>query len=413
MMTVLRNRSLLILGAAESVSAIGSWMTMMALYALLVFEGDGGLAVTSGIFLAGMLPTLLLSPAAGWLCDRFDPRRLMIGSYLLSGVTVIGLLFATGLPWIYGLLVVKASFYSLLMPARQASVRSLVAKGDLTRANAFLMQMAGLMKILAPMMAGAVLALVSPRTAMLIDLLSFVAAAAILTLLPPLLPGSGASGTDQSGPRPSLLRTLNEISRSHPLFVPLFGSVFLLLVVVIGFDVTAAVVTRDILQGDQRLFGLLVGLLGLGQVLSAGTLMLWKRKRNPWNDVLIGQVLIGTVPAALAMAPLLGSPALATAVMAVSCFLGGLGSGLLNVQSMTLVQLMSPPGWLGRLGGVVQSVMVGGQLTGMLLTPLLVPHVVSLTMYFGIGTLAILALCSYSMLLIARQTGGNSATNEV
>jgi hypothetical protein len=62
--TDFKDRTLLIIGAAEMVSGIGDWITMMAVLAMLVFRGDGGVMSSSGIFLAGLLPTCF---PARWL----------------------------------------------------------------------------------------------------------------------------------------------------------------------------------------------------------------------------------------------------------------------------------------------------------------------------------------------------------
>ncbi|HEX9013800.1 MAG TPA: MFS transporter, partial [Anaerolineaceae bacterium] len=164
-----KNRPLLILGISESVSNTGSWVTMMAVYAMLVFQGKGGLAESSGVFLAGLLPMLVFSPAAGWLCDRFDRRKLMIGSELLSGAVIGGLIFARQPAVIYALLALQAVTTALMTPARQAVVPQVVPPEELTRANAFLQQLAGIIKIAAPSLAGLVLTLLSPHQAIILD----------------------------------------------------------------------------------------------------------------------------------------------------------------------------------------------------------------------------------------------------
>ncbi len=59
---LLKNRTLVTIGVAESISGIGDWITMMAIFAILVFRGTGGVAESSGIFMAGLLPTLAGQP---------------------------------------------------------------------------------------------------------------------------------------------------------------------------------------------------------------------------------------------------------------------------------------------------------------------------------------------------------------
>jgi len=154
MIALLRNRALLIVGLAESVSGVGNWVTGLAVYALVIFRGGGGPGQASAILLAGLLPGLLFSPVAGWLCDRYDRRALMIASELLAGLAVVGLIFARRPVLIYGLLAVQAALGAVLMPARQAAVPQLVGRQELTRANALLQQLAGMVKIGGPFLAG-------------------------------------------------------------------------------------------------------------------------------------------------------------------------------------------------------------------------------------------------------------------
>ena len=101
MKAILHNRSLLLLGLAESISNIGNWVTVMAIYAIVVFHGDGGVAESSAVMLAGLGPMLIFSPVAGWLSDRFDRKWLMISSQVLSALPIIAIIVAGPGPLIY------------------------------------------------------------------------------------------------------------------------------------------------------------------------------------------------------------------------------------------------------------------------------------------------------------------------
>jgi MFS family permease len=170
---IARQPALLTIGTAESISGIGDWITLMAVYANLVFRGGGGVAQSSGILLAGLLPMLLASPGAGWLCDRFNRKHLMIASLLASGLVVSGLIFTTRLELVYLLLALQAVSVSLFGPARLAATPSLVAPDDLPSANAFLQQLSSIIKISAPVLAGLVLTVLTPNQAIILDVFSF------------------------------------------------------------------------------------------------------------------------------------------------------------------------------------------------------------------------------------------------
>ena len=183
---IYKNKTLVLIGTAEAISNIGDWITMLAIFALLVFKGGGGVAESSGIYLAGLLPALPASAAAGWLCDRVDKKWLMVLSQVCAGLSVVGLIFTDNLVLIYLLLAVEAIFISIMGPARQSAIPQLVAAEDLLAANAFMQQIQSVIKIFAPVLAGAVLAIMSPHQAIILDVISFSIATLMMLSLPSL-----------------------------------------------------------------------------------------------------------------------------------------------------------------------------------------------------------------------------------
>jgi len=57
--SIMRNRHLITLGIAKTVSGAGNWITMMVVFSILIFEGGGDVWQNSGILLVGLLTTLL------------------------------------------------------------------------------------------------------------------------------------------------------------------------------------------------------------------------------------------------------------------------------------------------------------------------------------------------------------------
>jgi MFS family permease len=405
-MKLARNRSLWIIGIAESVSGIGNWITMLAVFAIVVFRGHGTIVQSSGIFLAGLLPTLLFSPVAGWLCDRFDRKRLMIASELLDGLVVAGLIFVRRLELLYALLALQAVVMSVMAPARQAVIPDLVDNTELTRANAFLQQLAGIIKIAGPVLAGLVLAVISPHSAFILDVISFILSAVILTRLPALPPhpqrasvlSTGTAGTGEAAKPSSAGRTVLRFPQLRLLFASTFCAIF----IIVGFDVLSSVVTRDVLDGNEKLFSLLIGAVGLGTTVVAVMMFLDKGERDPWRDVLWGLALLACLPASVAAAAALGTPAGGRLALAAGCLVGGVGNGLVNVQITTLLQRLSPPALLGQVSGLFQSTAVAGQLAGIVVTPLIVPALLAIGSYFLAGTVGLLLLVGVAVVLLRR-----------
>jgi MFS family permease len=395
MNVILKNRTLVIIGIAESVSGIGDWITMMAVLAILVFRGGGGVMETSGVFLAGLLPTLVSSPVAGWLVDRVDRKALMIGSQILSGIAVLVLFFTTRQEVIYGILALEAVLLSVMAPARQAVVPDLVDRSDLVRANAFLQQLAGLVKVFSPVIAGLILSVMTPHSAILLDVVSFFLAGGVLAFLPKLAPKGVAEKSKNENPKAV---GLGRVFRSLPQLKMLFFGVFVAIFAIIGFDVLSSVFFRDVLHQGEKAFGFAIGLVGIGSIFATTILMLRKKKVNPWKDLLMGYTLLSIIPLSLVVAFQIHDLQSNQIAVLVACLIGGIGNGLVHVQIGTILQLVTPSEILGQVGGWLQTAMVAGQLLGLILTPILVPGLVSMAAFFAgtflvfVGLLVFLAV---------------------
>ena len=397
---LLNNKHLLTLGIAETVSGVGNWITMMAIFSLLIFKGHGDVWQSSGIMLAGLLPLLVFSPLAGKLADRFNKKYLMIASELLSGAVVLNMFLTRQPSLLLILLALQAATGSLMGPARQALIPSLVSEPDeLTRANAFLQQLASFTKIGAPMLAGLVITLIGAYNAMIFDVISFILSALILLRLPNIKVAAAEPAATTNAAVPTTqdkagLKPLAVIKESPGLRL-LFMATFLMIISVITFDILGSICIRDLLQGDESMFGVFISLVGLGTVLSGFYLMLRQKNTDPWQDVKLGIGLMVFIPAMLVLVGLLGPSSLSTGLAMAGCFVGGMGVGFFLVQSATLLQTLSPAAILGSISGYYQASIVAGQAIAIVGVPLLVPHLVSITTFFAFITLSLSSVVIY------------------
>ncbi|MGQ9676627.1 MAG: MFS transporter [Chloroflexota bacterium] len=414
--SIVHNRDLVIIGIAESVSGVGNWITQVAVFAVIIFHGGGGPAEASAIWLAGLTPMLIVSPLAGRLVDRFDRKWLMIVSEAACGFTVLAIVFTTRLDLIYALLALQAVFGTLLSPARQAVIPDLARPEALPRANAFLQQLSGTVKIGAPLLAGLLLTVLEPRQAMILDVISYALSVAILTRLPSLPARRKPRAlTDASSyPAPAVRPGgLLGVLRACPGLRLLFALQFFSVLNIMGFDILYPVFTRDVLQGGASFFGACVGLIGLGTVAATMGLLALKGERSPWNDVVAALMLLGCIPASLTLATSFSDLGLARIIVALGCLLGGVGNGLLHVQVATLLQRLSPRELLGRVAGGFQSIAATGQLLALLAVPLVVPSLLSLGVYFGVTTALVLALTLGTALFVKGHRAQRAPTSPV
>lgn len=405
MKAILQNKALMTLGIAETISNLGNWITMLALWGILIFRGDGSVVQSSAIMLAGLGPMLIFSPIAGWLSDRFDRKWLMIGSQILGALPVIGLFFVRSEWLIYTLLATQSAVLAVGYPARNVSIPALVKEEELTQANAFLQQLSSVMKVAAPALAGALVGFVGPYNAMVIDIVSFFIAAAIMLTLPALHPGTSATATSSETPAPaSEGNPLTILRHSLPLQL-LFSTMFIGLVIIMGFDVLGSVFVRDVLAGNEAFFGIIIGLVGLGQVLSVLWLMTRKSESGlPWRDLALGLFLMTALCLGCALAFYSGSTDWARIFVGIGAFVGGMGNGIATVQVPTLLQLLAPRAMLGRIGGLLQSTLTGAQLIAILGLPLIIPGTFSMGQFYSVAAVGITLLALFVAYTTRHQT---------
>ena len=138
---------------------------------------------------AGTVPSVLFLLVGGALSDRYDRRKLMISADLVrfAAIGLMALLAASGAIqlWHIGLLYAFVGFGNAFFnPASSAIVPDLVPSDELPSANAFAgMYRPLIARMIGPAVAGVVVAVAGPPTALAIDAVSFLfSVAAMLSI---------------------------------------------------------------------------------------------------------------------------------------------------------------------------------------------------------------------------------------
>jgi len=90
----LLRRDFALVWASSLISDTGDWLLMIAL-PLFAFAVTGSALGASTVFLAELVPMLVLGSFLGVLVDRWDHRRTMVVTNLLQGAMLLPLLAAT------------------------------------------------------------------------------------------------------------------------------------------------------------------------------------------------------------------------------------------------------------------------------------------------------------------------------
>ncbi len=132
---LLRNRDFRRLWMGQMISAVGDWVIVAALFALVDEKSGGKSSAISLMMVARFLPAMLLGFLAGVIIDRFDRKATMISCDLARAALVMVLPFSNGLLMICVLVFLMETFMAIYGPAKDASIPDLVAPEQLTNAN--------------------------------------------------------------------------------------------------------------------------------------------------------------------------------------------------------------------------------------------------------------------------------------
>jgi MFS family permease len=173
---------------ARLLSFLGDSVGLIALLLYTAGHFGTGLAVAL-LMIAGDFVPSLLSPVAGAVSDRWDKRTVMVSCELIQGV-VIAVIAVTlpSLPVLLALVAVQSCVAAVFQPASRSVLPSLVGDADLERANAAIGFGTNGMDSAGPLVGAALLAWLSVRGLLLIDVATFAASAVLLLTLPSLAP---------------------------------------------------------------------------------------------------------------------------------------------------------------------------------------------------------------------------------
>ena len=180
MMEYVSNKSFkkfLIIWFGEFVSSIGSGLTAFAL-AVYVFQMTGTATSVSLVILFSFLPSILLSPVAGVLADRFDRRLMMIIGDSLSalGLLFIFLIMATGEIALWQIclgVTISSIFIALLEPSYKATITDLLTEEQFSKASGLVQLAASSKYLFSPIIAGFLLTVTNTETILIIDISTF------------------------------------------------------------------------------------------------------------------------------------------------------------------------------------------------------------------------------------------------
>jgi MFS family permease len=202
-----RSRDLRLLVAGQSVSLIGSQITLVALpYQVFVLTGSS--LMVGLISLVELGPLVVLSLVGGAYADAIDRRRVMLVTLMLLAVmSALLAINAFAGPALWPLFVVAAFAGGLSgvdATTRRALIPALVPISDLPATAALNSLLLRSAQVVGPALGGLVIATLGLGSAYLIDLATFAAALVAVALMQPHPPQGGGTPVSWAGFREGL-----------------------------------------------------------------------------------------------------------------------------------------------------------------------------------------------------------------
>ncbi len=355
-------RQFRLLFAGQVVSNLGDWLDFLALVVLITYVWHDGAGALAALAVVVALPWILIAPFVGPLADRWPKKTVMIGADLSRAAVVLGLIFAPNLAVLLVLVGLKTTFSTLFAPAEEATIRFTVPDDELHAANALSHFVGQATKVVGPALGGLLVGLTSPRIAFAVDAATFVASAAILSLLRPversgadagdpigaeLDPGTHGEGDeDELGYWQELRQGMAHIFSRRALLLGIFGmaaATFLL----VAFDTLSPLAFLQ-LGATKAEFGVAIAAVGLGGVLGAILVGRYGGDANPFVLMGASELIVGGLVALVGYGLLakLGLPPLTWAPV---LLVVGLAAAGVLIAAPTIIQLETPPEMMGRV----------------------------------------------------------------
>ncbi|HEX4941335.1 MAG TPA: MFS transporter [Actinomycetota bacterium] len=342
-----RNRDFRALFFASVISLGGDWFLWVAINGL-IYEATGKALYVGLAILAQESAFFLASPIGGALADRIDRRKLMIacdlaravvcGSFLLVGPETIWLA--------YVLLPVLATFAAPFDPAFSAATPNVVDPEDLPAANALNGSLWGTMLAVGAGLGGLVSAAFGDDTAFVVDAVSFLVSAALLSSIRRGFSESRAETKEH----PSIVEATRETWR----FARRDHRVLSLLAVKFGFGAAAGLLAlipvmaldADVFDAGNVGFGILMAARGVGALIGP---FLGHRIAGPGHRRLFPAIGLSLAVFGLGYVAMGQAPSLAiAAVMICVAHLGGGSQWMLSTYGL---QVLVPDHIRGRIFG--------------------------------------------------------------
>ncbi len=347
--------------SGQALSLIGSRLVQFALVWWLARDADSATVLATAALMA-YIPMVFLSPFAGALIDRWNRRTVMLiaDSSIALATVVLAVLFATGnvkIPYIYGLMFIRAVGGAFHFPSMQAATTLMVPREQLSRVAGMNQTLRGVAMLIAPMLGALLIEWLPMQGILAIDIIT-----AIFAVIPLLFIRIPEPTPASENKRPPIIKDMLEgfsfSIRWRGMLLLILGLALMNFVVNPAFSLIPMYVKR-VLDGQAFVFGTMQTLFAVGFILGGVLLSTWGGFKRRIATALLAVAIMGVSIGTMGLTPQGWIP-LAVGAM----FLTGLMEPIANGSFMATLQSSVPENMQGRvfslLGSATQAVVPFG-----------------------------------------------------
>ena len=268
----MKNLGLFIIG--KLISVFGSAIYTFAIGLYVLKQTGSGFSFALTLFV-GLIPTIIFSPVAGYMSDRFDKKKIVVSMDFANGMMflilfVLTLKFELNQPMIYISTFMTTVFTTFFGIAFEAAKPNLVADEKLMSINSLSKVIDSTALILAPVLGGLIFAFTDIKTFILINAVCFIFSAGIETMIDfNYNIKSTVEINDDGGFVEDIKDGLTYIRKSSEIVKMI--NVLVILNFFISFSVTVPLpyIINNLLNLSSNQYGIIQGAFPVGMILGA------------------------------------------------------------------------------------------------------------------------------------------------
>jgi len=392
----MKNLGLFIIG--KLISVFGSAIYTFAIGLYVLKQTGSGFSFALTLFV-GLIPTIIFSPVAGYMSDRFDKKKIVVSMDFANGMMflilfMLTLKFELNQPMIYISTFMTTVFTTFFGIAFEAAKPNLVADEKLMSINSLSKVIDSTALILAPVLGGLIFAFTDIKTFILINAVCFIFSAGIETMIDfNYNVKSTAEINDDGGFVEDIKDGLTYIKKNSEIVKMI--NVLVILNFFISFSVTVPLpyIINNLLNLSSNQYGIIQGAFPVGMILGAVVVGKIIEKIDYMKLLIFSSITLSVAIALLGLPLVLAdASSLAYMIYYVSIMvIFGIAISFIDVPILWLMQKSIPDNLRGKVLSISMSIVKLIAPLGLVISGMIINSVPVYIMTFAGGGILMLS----------------------